>query len=239
MDTKIQNLINQNSENLYDWTKSINDFNEISFHSLSDEESLEPIYRLVDTFSKITELLIKYGKFRDNFEYEKFYINHYGPELIINSQKTKSTFYLGLDETGIYLKSHLRNNYNIRKMDDQFWVELLSLSNFGKFEFIENGGFDKKTEKEFPDIFSIKKSMIFSIFRRYFVDIITEKNNFQKYDVVEDFGEFKISWNNSFELDKIIQELCLTFKILYNLNYKLWKVEDLKEKEYKKNSANN
>lgn len=229
MDERIEKLISKNESKLHEWTKIINSFPKVNSSENSEKESVDDIYKLVNVFSGITEFVISFGRFKDEFEYDRFYANYYGPELIINSIKTKSTFYLGIDETGIYLRSHLRNNYNIRNMEDKFWLDLLSLYNYGRFKLEEGEGFDKKNQREFPDIFNVKKSIIFNIFRKFFVDVILEKDNYYKYDIVGDFGDLKISWNENFGLDKIIEELCYVFKILYSLNYKLWKIEDLKK----------
>ncbi|KNB61159.1 MULTISPECIES: hypothetical protein [Chryseobacterium] len=229
MDERIEKLISKNDSKLYEWTEIINSFPGVNSSENSEEESVDGIYKLVNIFSEIIELVLSFGRFKDEFEYDKFYANYYGPELIINSTKTKSTFYLGIDETGIYLRSHLRNNYNIRNMEDKFWLDLLSLYNYGSFQMEESEGFSKKNRTEFPEIFNVKKSIIFNIFRKFFVDVILEKDNYHKYDIVGDFGDLKISWNENFGLDKIIEELCYVFKILYSLNYKLWKIEDLKK----------
>ncbi len=229
MDEKIERLISKNENKLYKWTEIINSFSEINSSDVSDEESIDATYKLVSVFSDITEILISFGRFKDHFEYDKFHANYYGPELIINSVKTKSTFYFGRDETGIYLQCYLRNNYNIRNMDDKFWLDLLSLYNYGNFQLEKGEGFDKKIQREFPEIFNVNKSIIFNIFRKFFVDVILEKDNFRKYDIVGDFGSFKVSWDENFGLDKIIEELCHVFKILYSLNYRLWKIEDLKK----------
>lgn len=233
MDEKLKKLITKNKKSLVDWTNAINNHIENKNRDISTEESIEDVYELVEVFSDITDIIISYGRYKDEFEYEKFSLGYNGPELIINSIKTKSTFYIGLGYEGIYLTTHLRNNFNIRNMDDKFWIDLLSLYNYGNFELEQTEGFDSNFKKEFPEIFNIKKSIIFNIFRKFFVDTILEKDNYRKYDKVGDFGVFKVFWDETFSLDKIIDELTAVFKIMYSLNYKLWKIEDLQNNKIK------
>lgn len=43
-------------------------------------------------------MVLEFGNFKDDFESGKFSEKFYGPELIINSKKTKSSYYLDLEK---------------------------------------------------------------------------------------------------------------------------------------------
>jgi hypothetical protein len=59
---------------------------------------------------------------------------------------------------------------------------------------------------------------------------LTEDDRNRRKDVIGDLGDLQVIWNSNFGLDKIVEECCEVFKILYKLNYDLWKIEDVKTK---------
>ncbi len=81
--------------------------------------------------------------------------------------------------------------------------------------------------KEFPELFKANKSMIYKIMRKYIFDQ-TETNSQYGSDSV---GEFKITAEFDENFPEAIKRFCEAFKIMYKLNYELWKVTDLKNKK--------
>jgi hypothetical protein len=226
MDNRLTKIITKQSEYFNEWTNLINSDRQAPYSDMeiSEEDAIKLLYEVVNVFFKISEMALEFGNFKDDFESDKFSQNFYGPELIINSKKTRSSYYLGLEETGLYLRTYFQHSKNLKNMDDKFWIDFLKLSEYGEFELIENEHFGKTIKGKYPDLFQINKGAIFRIFRKYFIGI-AENNE------VGDLGQLQVSWTPDFSIDKIIEECCLVFKIFYKLNYSLWKIDDLKSKK--------
>lgn len=175
-------------------------------------------------------MFFKYGSFKDEWENTKFYQHIYGPELIIKSIKTRSDFRLGIDEKGIYLSTDFRHTENLKNMDDKFWIKLLNLMEFEGFEYDEYEFIGDETRHKHPELFKNYKGMIFRMFRKYFFSMI-------EYKEVGTLGDFKITWTNKIKFDDIIREGCIAFRIMYQLNYDLWKIDDLKNKKAVANAS--
>jgi len=228
MDSRLASIIHKNVGNFERWIDAINnhhtirhsgkEFTPTELHNLSVATS--------NILAEISNLFFEYGNFKDEFDNGSMYHYIYGPNLIIKSIKTNTTYNLGVDERGIYISANLRYPENLKDMDDQFWQNLLKLTELGKFEFIEHEWFDDKTKKKHPELFLTKKSTIFRILRKYFIDISEDKE-------VGNVGEPQITWTSEYDFEDIIIECCLAFKLLYKLNYSLWKIEDLKKKRKK------
>lgn len=81
--------------------------------------------------------------------------------------------------------------------------------------------------KEFPELFKTNKSMIYRIMRKYIFDQTETHSQYVSGSV----GEFKIVAKFDEGLPETVKKFCETFKIMYKLNYDLWKVTDLKTKK--------
>lgn len=200
-------------------------------YSNDKSDNIEEEYKLtiacVNALARIFEECLSFGNFKDNWEYEQFYQNIYGPELIIQAIKTKCCYSLGLDEKGLYLSTDLWHNENLRYMGDNYWKLLLTLSEFNGFEYEEFEFVRSERTKKFPELFKTNKSMIYRIMRKYIFDQ-TETNS--QY-VSGSVGEFKITAEFDESLPEAIKKFCQAFKIMYKLNYELWKITDLKSKK--------
>lgn len=228
MDLQLEKIISQNSIHFDQIVEGINRFGEFrdSDENLSSDDTWKINIDCVNSLTKLTEMCLAYGKFKDTWDYDTFYPNHFGPELIIKSKKTGCDYNIGLNERGMYLSTDLRYNENLRYMDDDFWKTLLSLSELEGFDFQEYERTSDKQRKQFPELFKSNKSMLFRILRKHFFDQTSLDEQYSSSSV----GEFRIYWTseNSFEI--IARNCCVAFKTMYQLNYKLWKVTDLKEK---------
>ncbi len=229
MEKKLDKIINRESINFNSWTDLINNYLEIrhSDEELKAGERWKVTLGCVNSFSKITELCIEFGGFKDTWEYENFYQNIYGPELIIKSTKTDCVFKIGLDGKGVYLSTDLCHYENIRHMGDEFWKLLLSLYDFEGFIYEEYEFVNDIRRKQFPDLFNTNKSMVYRILRKYIFDSTETNISYVSSSV----GELKIQWGSNFDFESIVRNCCLGFKVMYQLNYYLWKITDLKNKK--------
>lgn len=154
-------------------------------------------------------------------------LNLYGFELIIKSNKLGTEFYIGIDDKGLYLRTELNHEKNLKNMKDDFWKKLLALTEYEGFEFNQYEDCSREAKKEHPELFYSYKGMIFQIFRKYFFDSIDTS---PYSNGVGSVGEFRVTWTEKIPFDVILAELCQVFKTLYELKYSLWKVDDLKKK---------
>jgi hypothetical protein len=194
---------------------------------LPTDEILKITTDCVNAFAQITELCLSSGNFKDKWDYDSFYQNLYGPELIIKSLKTKCDYKLGLDDKGLYLSTDLRHNENLRYMDDNYWKLLLKLSEFDGFEYDEYEFVRDERRKSFPELFKANKSMVYRIMRKYIFDSTETDSRYVSGSV----GEFKIVLKLDNDFSTIVNRICESFKIMYRLNYDLWKITDLKDKK--------
>lgn len=225
----IDNYIIDNSLNFNSWIDAINTYLEYRYsnNELQSDELWEITHGCVNSFSKIIELCLTFGGFKDDWDYGSFYQHIYGPELIIKSLKMKCDFNLGLDDKGIYLSTDLRYNENLRYMDDEYWKLLLKLSEFDGFVYDEYEFVRDERRKAFPELFKANKSIVYRIMRKYIFDS-TETNS--RY-ISGSVGEFKIVSKLDDDFTEIVKRICESFKIMYKLNYDLWKITDLKNKK--------
>lgn len=234
MDKTLQTIVNSYLDQYESWDESINCYilNQ-SKRAESEEEAIKQISSVVAILAELANSSARYGRFKDNFEYDKFRQNYYGPELIINSEKTETTYYIGLDNNGLYIRTYLKHSFSLKNMDDKFWLSFLSLYNYGKFELIENEYFGKSIRSKYPELFNNQKGIVFRIFRKYFVSFLAEEDINFREEVIGSLGDLQVTWDSSFGFEKIVEECCLVFKVFYKLNYDLWKIEDVKSKSKK------
>jgi len=223
------NIVEKRDNDLNAWIKSINDYLDFRYsdNEISKEDSRKITINCVNSFSKIAEMCIENGKFKDKWDYEYFHLSLYGPELIVKSLKTQCDYRIGLDNKGIYLSTDFRHNENLRYMSDEFWKILLKLSDMEGFAYKEYEFVSDKRRKEFPELFSTNKSMIYRILRKYIFDS-TEANPRLRSGSI---GEIRLQWTAHKGFEYLIKDCCFGFKMMYQLNYDLWKIEDLKNKK--------
>lgn len=226
MDNKLRQLLDDTSPKFNEWINSINLHNEAqqSLEKYTQDELTDLTFKVSAILGEISELCFKYGGFKDKFDNSKMYLNLYGLSVIIKSEKTDTTYYLGLDERGIYLNTFLRDAENLRHMDDTFYQDILQLNDLGKFELLENEMYGKETTKHYPELFNSQKSTIYRLLRNYVVGMGKEERN-----VI--LGQFQILWTYEEGFYETVSNACIAFKALYKLNYSLWKISDLKNKQ--------
>lgn len=117
-----------------------------------------------------------------------------------------------------YIATPIKNPHNIKFMKDEFWTLLFELSSLGKFGFKEREQPDKNMRQKHPQLFN-KTGNYYKLLRNYF---LFEAD----YALIRDLGSISVSWDNSTTFDKLIPKICVAFKILYRLNFLLWKHEN-------------
>lgn len=225
MDKRLSKIIDENQQKFESWIEILNNHQSSFFGEklcIADTEILSE--KIANTIWEISNLAIKYGNFKDEFDNSKMHLNLYGPSIIIKSKKTGITFYLATDLNGIYLETYFLNEVNLKNMDDDFWKKLFELKKYKGFEYVENSYFDIDVQRKYPELFHTYKSTIFLMFRKYFLSQ-TENHN----DI--DLGSLKINWKSNENFETIISEICTSFKSMYKMNYKLWKITDLRNKK--------
>lgn len=230
MDKNFSKLIETNADKILVWTNAFNELVKYNSTRFDRETRVEEFAKITDkvasALGEISDIAIKFGAYKDTFDNSKMYLNLYGPSIIINSIKTGVTFCLEADDTGISIRTHLTHINNVNYMDDTFWVNLLNLSEFGHFQLEEHEFYGKETQNKYGNIFNSDKSKIFRILRNYFVGV-TEN---ARYTIT---GDLKITWTSEHSVEDILVNCCKAFKALYNLNYSLWKISDLRGKQTK------
>ena len=99
MENRLKKIITNQSEYFDTWTNLINSYRRAPYsEKLSEDDKIKLLYEVVDVFFKISEMVLEFGNFKDDFESGKFSEKFYGPELMINSKKTKSSYYLDLEK---------------------------------------------------------------------------------------------------------------------------------------------
>lgn len=226
MDKKLVKLIDTNSHKFNDWIESINLYNQSYAldREYIQEERLELTDNVANVLGEISEMLFKYGAFKEKFDNSMMSLNLYGLYIIIKSAKTNTTFDFGIDNNGIYLHTNLEHSNNLCYMDDAFYKDIYLLDSLGKFEIVENESYSSEAKSKYPEFFGNRKSTIFRLLRNYFVGTAEKERNIL-------LGDFQISWSYGTDFIDIISNACLAFKTLYKLNYALWKVSDLQLKK--------
>lgn len=226
MDNRLNKLINDNHENLEFWLDILNRQRESIF---SDEDSetenrIDLTDQTANVLADLAELAIEYGNFKDEFDTSKMYLNLHGPSLIIRSLKTNQTFYLTIDLNGISLNTSIMNGDNLKNMDDSFWEELFAIKKLSGFDYEENSYFSIDVQRKYPELFRTYKNTMYLMFRKFFL------SNTENHDNM-DLGQLNVVWNTGEDFNTIIKEICLAFRSMYKMNYKLWKISDLKNKK--------
>jgi hypothetical protein len=224
MDTeKLDDLVHNNISNLEEWTDIINNYMDFVFrkNKLNDEEIKDLTNEVAESFYSILQIFVEFGKFKDKWIDKGFRSHFMGIYYGIKSEKTGMDLEFGIDEKGLYLQTNILSGGNIKNMNDDFWRSFLELAKFGDFQFIE---YSSPSTKECPQLFKGYKSNLFRLTRNYFL------SEFQ-YGEAGILGYFNLRWDKKFTLDQILRNGCSASKILYQLNYSLWKISDLRSKK--------
>lgn len=136
------------------------------------------------------------------------------PRVGFTTDTTDIGFTIGLFRD-FYLTTQIKNSHNIKFMKDEFWALLFELSSIGKFGFKENEKPDKNMRLKHPQLFS-KTGNYYKLLRNYF---LFEAD----YGLIRELGYISVSWENDTKFDTLIPKFCQAFKIMYQINFLLWR----------------
>lgn len=219
---RLEDIVHNNIINLEQWTDAINQYMPYSFGRLQLEENQakDLTYEVSNALHGLLDIFIQFGEFKDNWKDAGFRPYHFGIYYSMIAEKSGFNVELGMDEKGIYLQMLLNNAGNLKNMNDEFWKKFFELEKYGSFEFVENAS---PSSKESPQLFKGYKSNLYRLMRNYFI--------FEtQYGKVTELGWLTVRWKGD-SLDGILRNGCMAFKILYQLNYSLWKISDLRSKK--------
>jgi hypothetical protein len=117
-----------------------------------------------------------------------------------------------------YLATEIVCPHNLKFMKDDFWKLLFELSTIGKFGFKEKEKPDKSERTKYPHLFN-KTGNFYKLLRNYF---LYETGTLREYRPLQ-LGYIGVSWENKTNFTELIPKFCKTFKLMYELNFMLWK----------------
>nr|WP_121271770.1 hypothetical protein [Pedobacter schmidteae] len=230
----IDKLIASNNQKFSVWKEQLQEHDDAQYNriDLSTEEMERVFFQTNELLIDIANNFFSYGKFKDNWDTSKCYLNVFGQCLLLKSEKMNQIFYWGVEKNTFYLESHIMYAEHLRHMTDEFWVMLLELKGLGDFEFSAMGSLSVE-ERPF---FENKTSTIFQIIRGFMLYQFEKMNgsDYQQPPSME-LGQLKLTWDFNTPWAILLEQTCKAFKLLYHINYSLWKIEDLAKKKSLKN----
>lgn len=224
----VKDLAEKNQEQIQKWIVAINNYKELSNieHDYASGQ-FEEGRKICDIFAEMFELCLKHGNFKDEWNYDFISPEIFGVFLIIKSKKLGATFNLGMENGRIKIRSNLYHTQHLKSMNEEFWKKILSIADYEGFEYREWESTRIETRKNYPKLFHSHQGVIFRMFRKYFFDMTIDQNN---HNEDPSLGELSVSWGTETDFLAILENLCHVFKNFYQLNYALWKIEDIKQK---------
>jgi len=232
----IKDLISKNTAKFDEWDIKLKSHIDITYNReiFSEKEQIDIFYQTNQLLIEIAKNFYEYGKFKDTWNDFKCSLDIYGQTIYLKSIKTGIDFKWGVYQNCFFLESYIHYPENLKYMNDDFWRLILDLSEYGEFSFVENCGIGSE-EKHY---FNNKKSNLFRLMRNYIItDIEIYKSAKEKSISLIELGWLETKWKFGTDWKILIENSCRVFKILYSLNYQLWKISDLKKKTYARQSS--
>jgi len=226
----IEKIISSSLNKHEKWELNLRDHIEVTYglKEFSKDYESNILFQTNDLLFEISENFFKYGNFKDDWDTSKFSMNYMGQNLLLKSLKTSHVFDWGVYQDHFYLDAYFLHSENIRYMGDDFWKTLLELDNYGQFSFVESCGLSKQYKEHFGN----KKSNVFRVIRDYLLfQVETIYSTDYQRDPNLNLGSLELKWEFGTDWSVIVENSCKAFKALYQLNYQLWKVSDLKKKK--------
>ena len=233
----INNLVIENKSKFEKWEKILTThFDKLmNFDKYSQDERFTIFDDTNELLIDFANIFYKYGRFKDEWDDSKCSQIVYGQNIYLKSMKTNHTFDWGVYEDNFVLRSYISYPENFKYMSDDFWTSLMELIQYGDFSFVENSGLNKEDKK----YFNSNKSNLFRLLRNYFLHDIKNINLSEiNRDFEMDLGWLEVKWSFDTKWEDLIINASKTFKIMYKLNYKLWKIDNFKTKENNKKNVN-
>lgn len=172
------------------------------FHDF--QEMLFELSRICYNESRIKEnLTYVLGNYEDSY-----------PKIHIYGEDSNSYITMGLYRD-FFIISEIVYPDNLNLMKDDFWELLAKLKTYGKLGFKEHPEFGKEIKGKYHKLFN-KRGNIYKISRNYFLSQI-------EYGHCNSLGFLRVEWDRDIDFKDIVINYIETFKILYQINFLLWK----------------
>ncbi|MEQ7802237.1 hypothetical protein ABDJ41_20745 [Pedobacter sp. ASV1-7] len=226
----IEKIISANEKNFEKWDEQLQEHWDLPFHSgVTDPQEVSRIfYQTNDLLYAIAQNFITYGKFKDTWDISKCSHNVFGQHLYLNSEKLDINFYWGVDQDTFYIESFMIHPENLRHMTDEFWEMLLELKTIGKLEL----NCPTLLSPELRPFMENKTSSVFQLIRSFMLQQLeVMKNNPFGAEYQVNLGTLVMKWDFNTPWGQLLEQSCKAFKMLYSMNYMLWKISDLNRKK--------
>ena len=206
--------------NLPSWNYVINKFAESNFSSpyvdySRSNNSNETKDILCEILSILLIHLAKASRVKDIFSNPYCYqLPHY-PSANLTSEKLESAFTFGIYQNNYYLTIDIHYPFYLKSMDDKFWKYFVELSEFGKFDFMENSSPSSEKAKDIENALGRCKSNVFNLIKNY---ILLEESGGSG-----DIGSLEVSWPVTIEINDLIDNATNAFRNLHKVNYLLYR----------------
>jgi hypothetical protein len=227
---EIDKIIAQNAAKLSKWEEQYQEFVFENFNSgsVSKEESERIFFQTNELLIAIANNFFAFGKFKDEWDTSKCSFYYMGQHLLLKSKKMDIEFDWGLQEDRFFLQCYICNGENLRYMTDSFWETLLELKTFGDFEFIPQFSLNAQERVYFEN----KTSTVFQLIRNFMIEQSAAMNKGSNpYEGYLNTGDLRLTWPPDLAWAELLSNACQAFKLLYSINYQLWKINDLKRKK--------
>lgn len=206
---------------------AINNYNRRQEYS--EEEGEQMLLTIIKCMFNFLKEIVGSGKFKDTFEY--FYHPGICIETTAKSDKTNTSYSFSyyLIKREFIFHSDIRNDSNLRHLEEDFLLEFFNVLNTYNIKYIQTQ-FCSEAEKNHPDLYRSKKGNLLPLMRNYYVETVYNDNNDSYNKPGLYLGMFEVVWDSDRAVDEIFAEACVAMKWLYKFNYNLWKVDDLKQK---------
>ncbi|MFP9097919.1 hypothetical protein ACLI09_02595 [Flavobacterium sp. RHBU_24] len=229
----LDKIIELNSANFDRWDEQLDEHYELQYNpgNFDSDESESIFFQTNGLLMAIASNFFSFGKFKDQWDTSKCHINFMGQNLLLKSEKMNITFDWGLDRNEFYMDAYIMYPENIRYMTDDFWGLLLELKTLGTFEYTGSGYLSTEERLYFEN----KTSTVFQMVRNFMLYQVEKMQgtNYQQPPSM-DIGRFVLRWHAHTEWRELLEKTCKAFKLLYIINYQLWKISDLARKKSEK-----
>lgn len=229
----LENLINKNRPNFDLWDRQLGEHLVLQYEpeTIGDDADRERIFfQTNELLIGVADNFFAYGRFKDNFDTSKCHLFPFGQYLLLRSEKMDITINWGVEWNDFYLELYLMHAENIRFMTDDFWQAILNLKELGELNLTGGGGLNSEQRPYFEN----ETSIVFQIIRTFMINQ-TSRMGSGNYGMQWEYPTLTLKWKMDRDWTGLLQKTAKAFKLMYSINYQLWKVSDLDTKKQKAN----
>ncbi len=215
---KLSEIIKSNKDSYLIWNSVLHQYENCLSKKLNHENKIkeESFWNTFYVFSNILDIFLEVGNYSDQWEDTYYQAQFTGINTNITSKKTENTYSFGYYEGNYFLSTFLYSSQNYNKISDNFWRNLLSISQFGEVNFTPNFRLPKQNDIEIEQKYS-SNSIVFNIIKNYLFTDFLDVNTFG------DLGLLEVTWPKEIYWDSLLEKGSHSFELLYKLNYELWR----------------